>query len=280
MSETIHKNYPYYSLKYDYIDPITCLYHYTSISAAKSILSSNTIWLASHKTANDFAEGIMLLDRIFLKQKNKAEAKQLLLDNYFFASFTINGNQLSQWRAYGDIAVGFNEDALRYNSRYIRDASSKDFSRDDSGTQLCTISYIDPSGSEIQNQIDSLNKLEWQFEYGQLQDKQRALLSIGDYCFTVKHCGFSEEQEVRLFSYLWGKSPQRLKSTRFIEYKLEPKIVEEIIIGPSKKKESNYREICDFINQHSEYSHIKVLKSGIPYKGTKRYGTYKYSKEN
>jgi len=273
----IHGSYPKYKEELQYLEDLSSLYHYTNIGGVLGILNTGSIWLTNVKTANDFSEGRIILEKSFSEGKTRKELVKLLLNNLYTCSFTTNGNMLSQWRSYGDVAIGFDYSSIQNSQRLLRDASNNDYDLDTSGTQFGLCEYVDiGNDNELRAYISAVNKYENLFKNDKFQDKQRALLSIGSICFNLKHVGFYEEKEARVFSYLWNKSPKYNGKTKYIEYKIESQNVKEIIIGPSKHKDENLKIVQDFISNHVEYSHIKILESGIPFKGIKKYGSYKY----
>lgn len=276
----IHNSYPKYSQEITYLDEIRFLYHYTNINSVIGILTSQSLWMTNIRTANDSSEGRLILEKSLSKIKNGNKIRSLLLNNLYTCSFSLNGNMLSQWRAYGDIAIGFDIEKIKNDSRFIKDESVKDqfgkaiFCPDSSGTEYQECQYV-----EIENKISELaervDKFAEKYNEEELIGKQRILLNIGSLCFGIKHNGFSEENECRLLSFLWKKDPFKRGTTKYIEYQIKPEFVKEIIIGPSKKKSKNIDDVKDFIKKNPAYSHVVLLESGIPFKGVKKYGSYK-----
>jgi hypothetical protein len=99
------------------------VYHYTSIDGFMGILGSRSIWLTDYSYLNDRREiehGVDIVRGVaeaMLKQSNNNAISELLeswinnLQNInervCIASFSADGDSLSQWRAYGTIAIGF-----------------------------------------------------------------------------------------------------------------------------------------------------------------------------
>lgn len=98
-------------------------YHYTSMDALVSIIESDSIWLSDYSYLNDKTElvhGVKVVSSIineFLGSGISKGQEGLLrawlekasapLPRVCVASFSGDGDSLSQWRAYGNIAIGF-----------------------------------------------------------------------------------------------------------------------------------------------------------------------------
>lgn len=98
-------------------------YHYTSMEALVSIVESDSIWLSDYSYLNDKTElvhGVKVVSEAineFLGQGVLKEQEDLLqawlekasapLPRVCVASFSGDGDSLSQWRAYGNVAIGF-----------------------------------------------------------------------------------------------------------------------------------------------------------------------------
>jgi len=108
------------------------LYHYTSASALIGILKTKTLWATNIRFLNDSTEYQIALniarrviqERISTSTIKREKALFAVLEerltditgDVYVSSFTENGDQLSQWRAYcptaGGYAIGFDSDAL------------------------------------------------------------------------------------------------------------------------------------------------------------------------
>ena len=106
------------------------IYHYTDITAIKSILTSGKLWMTSHEYLNDtqeFKDGydrlMKSVDECLIKNNHSlsdttkvaiTEAKALLDNTMVLStSFSKRGDLLSQWRSYcpseGGFAIGFDK---------------------------------------------------------------------------------------------------------------------------------------------------------------------------
>lgn len=137
------------------IDSESFIYHYCSVESMMSILRNKCIWLNDSSKTNDSTEIIWVLknlievltenlekERLYIQsslfEKIKAvidaiEEEQktspstfltkILLDNQknFLACFSVNGDLLSQWRAYANdgtgVSIGFDSNYFRYFNR-------------------------------------------------------------------------------------------------------------------------------------------------------------------
>ena len=109
------------------------IYHYTDINALKSILTTQKLWMTSHRFLNDtqeFEEGFGLLkksidtfmmqNKTHLKESTKNAVDEMLnlLENTIVlsVSFSKVGDLISQWRSYcpsvGGYAIGFDKSLL------------------------------------------------------------------------------------------------------------------------------------------------------------------------
>jgi hypothetical protein len=112
------------------------LYHYTSANGLMGIIESKKIWTTKIQYLNDKSELELALDLIRdeINQQLKGSAgKKVRTDeelnemlgalegintlNVAVASFTENGDQLSQWRGYSEIGKGY---SLGFNSRRLQ----------------------------------------------------------------------------------------------------------------------------------------------------------------
>lgn len=112
------------------------LYHYTSLEGAFGILTSRQIWLTKIQHMNDAAE-LRYAVELFRRRVESYPAgmgrgaRQILMEaaeqlgsylnvNICLSSFCIDGDLLSQWRAYAaaanGVALGFSRDFLAYLS--------------------------------------------------------------------------------------------------------------------------------------------------------------------
>lgn len=267
------------------VDSKRFIYHYTNIEAAKSILDTKSIWLTSFSTTNDLTEGKFIFNRMIEMledKKNLALSKRLktLYDNVYknsyLASFCYFGNQLSQWRSYGNINIGFDLNQLKYGSRFIEDKINKGLCT--SGMTIEQCQYINPAkNSEVNKCIEQIVNYFLQVpekEFTDMNSIPKIALTLGASLLCKKHKGFIEESEFRMIHYFWGISPfndTKIKKT-YIRFYFEPSTVKRIIIGPSTEQEKYTAEILAFLESNKkEYGHVEIYKSKIPFVERRNY---------
>ena len=188
---------------------MTTLYHYTNAAGLKGILESKSFWATDHRFLNDTSEfqlGFKLISEAISQREAKIKERSLdaweMVQNLqvqaqhngmhaFVASFTTNGDLLSQWRGYNGgrgFAIGIDNDWLWENA----DAQS---------FKLFKITYDTKEHENIATNVaeqflgmigvDKDPKLITQTVLGWWQYALKAAL-------TIKDKNFSEECEYRL----------------------------------------------------------------------------------
>ncbi len=255
-------------------------YHYTDEAGFKGILTNCRLWLTHSKELNDLSEGKLVLQKI--KEKLKADNSELLeriensifakLEQFYSCSFSSYGNLLSQWRGYGDIAVGFNWDSLQYQKvpTMIIDDSGKQLTT--SGLNFVQCNYVDPSNQvEVEPLVNYIVKrlLEtFNNRMPALHEIQYCALNIGDSITSVKHIGFIEEQEYRIVHYWWQVNSIKDKHTNKsrVEYKFDADSVKRIVIGPCKDQDEKIALVKQTLEElGTAYNHVEIYRSMIPF---------------
>jgi hypothetical protein len=239
-------------------------YHYTNIESVVSILESKCIWLMHYSNQNDSSEGRYILENIAKKSKSYKDLIEALTANFYLSSFSLYGNLLSQWRGYGDINIGFDYEGMESDLRKIGDQSGIDVASSGMLFSECTyLSRDNESFEKIVNDIE--NRMKEIVKPNPLFLDQYQYLSIGATCFSVKHPGFREEHEYRVYSYLWEKKPFLHNGRNHLEFHFSPCRVQRIVIGPSNEQESNRKRIEEFLSSRNEYEHVELVTSTIPF---------------
>lgn len=153
----------------DYIDKLNtrgsmpAVHHYTSVSGALGILESGRIWFTERTHLNDPSEvshGVAIAESVLKGQGGQKEAKDLAAHAYdvfrnfrfFSASFSLEGDDLSQWRNYADdgrgIVLSFKASAFDNPKAHI-----DKFISDDPTVIVCPMSY---NSADLQSVIDSI----------------------------------------------------------------------------------------------------------------------------
>lgn len=221
---------------------------------------------------NDTKEGRIIYEeaiQIIKKDGNTDDLEKfiqffnLIRENTYVCSFSSLGNQLSLWRGYGDVNIGFNYKELKNNRRIIEDVNAQNL--DTSGTQLIPCKYIDNESKSFG--ANWIYKKFMDLKANQVEIfVQSFLLNMGQLLYYSKHLGFFEENEIRLSHVLWDQEPFLLRNgRRYIKYLFEPKSIKKIVIGPSLKQDENIETINEFIKMNPEFAHLEVYKSTIPF---------------
>lgn len=266
--------------------PTQGLYHYTSLEGLYGIINDGNIWATKIRYMNDsqeFRHSIDLAHQILFQPDLIKKYGQTFIDKIFgnlnireggnicVASFTENGDLLSQWRAYSGDAPGYSlrfeaDDLLRF------DLSKKFKLRKciyDVGSQKGMIrSFFD------QKRLDYLkvneNKIPTREFHEEVFSKFDQIASL------CKDPAFKEEREWRLVSAPLSFEDERFKFRKskssllpYYEFPIrDPKKktdqvnVDEIICGPNPNFESAERALRMFLWKHSYRTLIE--KSKIP----------------
>lgn len=102
------------------------LYHYTDANGLKGIIQNEEIWLTDYKNLNDPSEityGMEVINKLLREIGESSDRRinlfcKMIVDlfchenvgttlDFFIASLSRNGNDLGQWRGYGDNGLGY-----------------------------------------------------------------------------------------------------------------------------------------------------------------------------
>lgn len=208
-------------LGFDEAKPPEILYHYTSMSALLSIVKSGRIWATHFRFLNDRSEIKTMWDAVQSRLEERivkegsadvahalsevAEAvKGRRSSNEFVASFSENGDDLTQWRSYcnsgAGVSLGFSNTALE--SWWVSDPAGGQPSW--VGGRLMKIRYLDDKNIAaldpvIDNALDIADQLSGeQGFFGTMQHKDIARAALGLVAPSYKHAAFRHECEWRL----------------------------------------------------------------------------------
>jgi hypothetical protein len=217
-----------------------------------------------YSNLNDSSESRYILENITNKSKSYKDLIEVLTANFYLSSFSLYGNLLSQWRGYGDINIGFDYEGMESDLRKIGDQSGIDVAS--SGTLFSECTYLSRDNKSFEKIVNDIeNRMKEIVKSNPLFLDQYQYLSIGATCFSVKHPGFREEHEYRIYSYLWEKKPFLHNGRSHLELQFSPCRVRRIVIGPSKEQESNRKRIEEFLSSRNEYKHVELVSSTIPF---------------
>lgn len=268
------------------------IYHYTNISGLMGILNSGSIWLTDYSYLNDRKEithGVDIVIRVARELQKKSTNQDIneLLESWIgslsdhkkrvcIASFSADGDSLSQWRAYGRIAIGFE---IYQVVRHVR------------GVSLQSVEYSESVQSELAALY--LNHLCQSY----LEDNSKNLLGFAPDLYHqtnqlfelisfFKDSSFQGERECRLV-YIEDNSlhesmginkPKiyfRSTGSHIIPYVssnelyaspeiAEPLDMAEIVLGPGSDEllERGVRELLEYHGKKN----IPIRRSSVPYR--------------
>lgn len=271
------------------------LYHYTSIDGLMGILRNESIWLTDYQYLNDMEEiehgksivknaAKALLDSSDDQSKNDLLQKWILglekiEERIFIASLSSDGDSLSQWRAYGPVAVGFKarELSLHLNECHVRAVEYSEKTQKRLAefflNHLCQAcpSDSDEEGSERARELYS-----------------STIRLVELLCF-FKNSGFEDEKEYRVvhiedlsvidsFKLERPKKRYRSNKSHIIPYLTSdgihptkgsetPLVASEIVLGPGCDDllEKGVREFANELGLND----LEIIKSSIPYRESK-----------
>lgn len=260
------------------------LFHYTSVQAIQSILTSQKIWLTDIRFLNDKTEiqqGINLLDgsleRLKSNNNNNNNIKvielieNLMIDNLdesplFVFSFSKAQDRLSQWRSYGFYGIEFDEDMLQEHNIVLHPCFYGEQDKDVNAAKFLLNSIekitkeMDKNGSITELCIDEI-------------------INLKKLAATFKDNAFFEEEEMRIIITDENKIKYRTKNDKLIPYvelACPLDCIKAIHVGPMSDQHLAYMSMLSFVKQvekdwQNNYGNIEfeinVLKSTIPYRG-------------
>ncbi|EIE1195312.1 DUF2971 domain-containing protein [Vibrio parahaemolyticus] len=277
------------------------IYHYTDIGACQSLIENNQFWLSAHSFMNDEQEYYQGLDILESKLESyigaagqySQEITQQLISHVkevmiYSTSFSKESDLLSQWRSYcpkeGGVSIGFDKAILEAtlcgrkghaNFRYLQDCCYDTKHTDYVADVIAkaTLQNLDKMGGTLHETILHEN----------------TFLEILTFLARTKNPSFSEEAEVRLFSYghrkLDGirtqqinKSPSlQLVNTESVSFRPKQSFlipflkidfpieaIKEIKIGPSNFQGECMEGLTMYLK--SKGLDVKLTYSDIPYR--------------
>jgi hypothetical protein len=199
--------------------PPPILYHYTSMEALLSIMSSGRIRATHIRYLNDVSEAewmwTAVLERLSqirasVEDETRIERATSLLamlnekriPNDFVASFSENGDDLSQWRAYcpggAGFSIGFDSEAL--NTQWVADPNGGE--PQFVGGVLKKVRYLEANDLKFPTELDTVLELAPSIEKGfdgkPITENQFFMAWLSVISSTFKHPAFSAENEWRL----------------------------------------------------------------------------------
>jgi hypothetical protein len=272
--------------------PSGTLYHYTDASAFISIWGNKELWATSVHHLNDskeyaFANQLLreeverrlsapTVDPVFEKRWReiiREPDSSTDRSSATVVSFSTNGDQLSQWRAYcskgNGYSIGFSWDDLAYARSSTRSFLVKCLYGEDEQRQLVS-ALVDHIELRFRRMADRRVKDDWSF-------LSKGHNKIDAVMLAFKDKGFSEENEWRLIVDPTEQTPLRFRSGRFgiLPYCGVPLCkqglprLSHVIVGPTPEPEVAKRAIFDLLARKSGgWANLStpVTHSEIPYR--------------
>ncbi len=287
------------------------IYHYTSLSGLIGIIESQALFSSNIQFLNDrkeFEYGVELILSTISKLKKKKRNLNILekveknIDliykcERYVTCFSLKGDLLSQWRAYGNngygISIGFDRFNLTSSlSQYLNEKMIVYNENDQIYSIEKQINWI------IEYFENTKELIDWNgYDYDFLVAKEiieYLEMSISSF----KHPSFEDEKEYRIEYEIGGNINKEGKEKLFFkstdnlvvpylkltnEYKdyisnpdykendVHPTFVvkklpiKEIIIGPSLDFQSNKESISKLLKSNG-YENIEIIESDVPYR--------------
>jgi hypothetical protein len=266
------------------------LYHYTSAAGFLGIIGSGEVWLSDYAFLNDATElhhGLELARGVFVEAAEQRPLARSMLERWSkynleghrvcIGSFSHLGDSLSQWRGYGQIAIGF--DAKAYPGFGTFRTARWGQVIYDTPTQLRQLellAHLAASAWEYDLQYDADRVADL---YG---DGMGHLLNVVGF---FKNSGFEDEREIRLvhseppdrfggMGYVPPRSRFRASGELIVPYLSTRDIAEnptelmpitEVLVGPSSAADT-IRSGIEQVLQQAGYNDIPVKLSQTPYR--------------
>lgn len=276
--------------------PPEMLYHYTSIDGLMGILSNKSIWLTDYQYLNDMEEiehGKSIVKNTanaLLESSIDQSTKDLLQkwihgleeieERIFIASLSSDGDSLSQWRAYGPVAVGFKAEelSLHLNECHVRAVEYSEKTQASLAAfflnHLCQACPSDSADEDFERTRE-------------LYESTGRLVEL--LCF-FKNSGFEDEKEYRVVhiedlsvidSFKLERPKRRYRSdiSHIIPYLTSdgihpiesyerPLVASELVLGPSCDDllEKGVREFANELG----FNDLEIRRSSIPYRESKK----------
>lgn len=264
------------------------VFQYTSLEGFLGMLKSGELWLSDYAYLNDVAEvahGLARAQDIFASVARERPASRAILmaqgapdlsrHRVRVASFSTDADSLSQWRAYGPIAVGFR---LTYS----------DFGYANT-VRLGSVIYDPDAQDALLTLFARLNACAWERESRREQQRLRPLYAEGpdrllDLVAFFKNHGFADEREVRMvhaenprFSeeFALKLAPERFRVSNglIVPYVTTKDIhdrhpetlpITEVVIGPGSQAEPLRAGVLRALQAHGYQVPVRI--SGVTYR--------------
>ena len=271
------------------------IYHYTNDFGVRGILETGKCWLTDIFKLNDPSElehGIShLIEALEAASDSGGQTlaahvkafREKGLDKsayYFVCSFSSDGDELGQWRAYADNGRGF---ALGFDRKILEDAFMNDKTANQNNATF-PVTYDEAYLSRIQRELveELFLKIHWHsFNYlGNGAYFNNLLFPLIEHSLYrtlhFKHNAYKNEQEYRFLQIFPSNQLPPERRLRSRDYSLvgyrefdwrsvAAKALREIKIGPGADKEKAMKFVQDCL-QGTGIGQIEPTVSKIPYR--------------
>lgn len=278
--------------------PDGLLFHYTDATGLTGIVQSHQLWATSALHLNDSSEFVDAMELLLEHTKRrmhgdtsfahnwnelhdewKTKGKQIA-ENIFVVSFSTEGNQLSQWRAYcpkgNGYSLGFGLEDLTYAEKY----------RAPSDRRIHPNVFLVRCVYDAETQDDLIRALARYIEFAwkRVKSSQKRYFAMSRISrrvlatlLAIKNSGFSEECEWRLVC-VFDQPPLffragRFGITPFVKIPLcadtAKMTLEKIWIGPNLEPDAAataLRQLLTFLGIKGRKADCKLRRSEIPYR--------------
>lgn len=263
-------------------------YQYTSLEGFLGILRSGELWLSDYSYLNDTAEldhGVAMARMAFLEVAGERSQSRAMLKaqsnpdiskhRICVTSFSMDPDSLSQWRAYGPVAVGFDLWGLGFGySNTVRTGP---------------VVYNPAHQSAMLRLLAHLNATAWERERPSEKRRLRSLYfdnvdRLLDVVAFFKNAGFADERELRMVHTensdvfeKFGMAPFperfRVSSGLIVPYVTTKDLakdapdalpISEVVIGPGPNAERLLHGVQRALSAHGY--NVPVRLSGITYR--------------
>lgn len=285
------------------------VYHYTSAAALHGIVTSRTIFCTDYRQLNDTTElstGFEVIEAAMAAQGEEAGISRDDIDDIldhlallrlappmhismFAASFSLHGNDLSQWRSYAPssgVSIGFRLPALqrlairqRFVCGPVQYLGADSFS-DWLAEQIAAVqeglkeSAINEDILRKQACNEPADSVELMIQAQRSGSLERW---IGEVAGLVKNADFRSEAEwrcvfVHRLNTTQNQKPFRFRSSgakviRFVELDLSPvdlnELIDRVIIGPGPTGRETFAAVADVLRSVGVHAEIEFQQHAV-----------------
>jgi hypothetical protein len=287
----------------DSTPPPTIIYHYTDDAGLKGILETGKVRLSDIFSLNDPSElshGFSIFVETLKTSAASGPPEAKLFANsmdrflerirdtaqYFSCSFSADGDDLGQWRAYADNGHGY---ALGFDATLLESSFEKQSQGPIPNTASFPITYQDAKLAAIHSDLVSRMCNLISLPRGRKLSDADVNAYMGELavmlashamhaCLFFKHPGYKNEQEYRFLEVCEaGQAPVGIKArmrpysmVEYLEFDWKGNNsdgLKRIVVGPAADSEKATRFAKDCLRMFYSGS-VSVDRSKIPYRGT------------